>query len=698
MIRRAPGASDLHAYDISGRTPTPINANLTIGSKSAAAKKRARRKVELENTETDLIQDFSFPTVSHRIKISRDGRYVFASGTYPPQIHVYDTDELSLKFKRHVTNDIVDFQILEEDWRKFALLTADRYVDIHSQFGSHFRTRVPRHGRDLMLHQGTCDLFVCGEGAEVWRLNLEQGRFMAPFPTLSGANGGNNVCGMNPVNSLLAFGGESALLDIWDPRIASNTRKPAATLDVGQLLTHSSVYRSRSNPEITSLRFDESDGVTLGVGTSAGISLLFDLRSSKPMHMRDHGNGLPIRSLRMHVDGKHCISADPKSVKVWNKISGANMIAIEPDADINHLCVIGGSGVMCTAVETQRVKTYYVPALGSAPRWCAFLDNFTEELELGKQTAGADEGFGRDQEEEVYENYKFVPHDALEGLGLGHLRGTDLLKSYMHGYFVHQKLYRRAIEVAEPFAYEKYRREKAKEKIDAERQSRISKVKRNGRRKVNVNQKTLETLLQKTKGNKNGTGSAVSVADDERFSAMFSNKDYTVDEEAERYQFLYPVGTGRKRKEESDENSDEDYLEQFELIDERGGTEQRRNEEGQSGFLTSASEEEEESEVMESDDEHIPNRRAKHGTASKAPFSASRERKAPKMYKVGELAEIVRTHDHLQPRRTNSNGTHKLREEISLGSRITSGKSGARPKSGQNSQKDRQRRSNSSPR
>lgn len=47
------------------------------------------------------------------------------------------------------------------------------------------------------------------------------------------------------------------------------------------------------------------------------------------------------------------------------------------------------------ATEQSRVLSYYVPALGPAPRWCSFLDVLTEELE-------------EEQEASVYEDYKFV--------------------------------------------------------------------------------------------------------------------------------------------------------------------------------------------------------------------------------------------------------------------------------------------------
>lgn len=53
------------------------------------------------------------------------------------------------------------------------------------------------------------------------------------------------------------------------------------------------------------------------------------------------------------------------------------------------------------------------------------------------------------------------------------ISGTNLLKAYMHGYFVDIRLYRKAKSVAEPFAYEEYRRKKIREKIESERTNRV---------------------------------------------------------------------------------------------------------------------------------------------------------------------------------------------------------------------------------
>lgn len=684
MVRRAPGASDAKVYDVSSRTPVSLHANLNLGLRTESTKERARRKLELQNTDTQLIQDFEFPTVSHRIKVSRNGRYIFASGTYPPQLHVYDTEQLSLKFKRHVDLEIVDFQILDDDWRKFVLLSADRYIDFHSPFGSHYKTRVPSCGRDLMINRGTSDLFICGQGPQVWRFNLDQGRFLAPLSTRSGSPSGNNVCAISPVNSLLAFGGDTGLLDIYDPRIIGRNQRPVATLDVAALVPKFGA-RSLEVSELTAVRFNDYDGVSLATGTSCGHSLLFDLRSSHPVLTREHGNGLPIRSFRFHDNRKHCISADVKSVKVWPKRGGSNSAVVETNADLNHLCVVGASGVMCTALETKHVQSFYIPALGSAPKWCSFLDTFTEELEDGRDVRSASKSQtydgGQAEDETVYENYKFVTKDELDSLGLAHLVGSDVLKAYMHGYFMHQKLYRRAVDVTEPFAYEKYRKQKAREKIEELRQSRISKVRtgKSKHSKVIVNQKTVDHLQERQKSGKRRSKNALSVLDDERFSAMFSNKDFAVDEEAERFQFLNPKGTSHRKdiKRSEADGSDEEYLERFDLVDD-GGTESASRKDNAGEALWSSDEEdgEDNEDGIDSDndngsgDNSIMTSQKKRITKQAAHAKVKRKSKVTKMYEIEKESDMMGKVGLGLNGLSAASASRKVREKVTLGERL----------------------------
>jgi len=52
------------------------------------------------------------------------------------------------------------------------------------------------------------------------------------------------------------------------------------------------------------------------------------------------------------------------------------------------------------ANEGIRMTSYYIPALGPAPKWCSFLDNITEEME--EQTVRT-----------VYDDFKFVDRQEL---------------------------------------------------------------------------------------------------------------------------------------------------------------------------------------------------------------------------------------------------------------------------------------------
>lgn len=63
-----------------------------------------RRRIE-------LIHDFDFPVASRRVKVSPDGEYIATTGVYPPSLKVFETQQLSMKFQRHVTTEIDQFLV-----------------------------------------------------------------------------------------------------------------------------------------------------------------------------------------------------------------------------------------------------------------------------------------------------------------------------------------------------------------------------------------------------------------------------------------------------------------------------------------------------------------------------------------------------------------------------------------------------------
>ncbi|KAI0030354.1 WD40-repeat-containing domain protein [Vararia minispora EC-137] len=542
-------------------------------------KKRAVRE-QVEGT-IELIQHLEFPEASNRIKTTRDGHHVIATGTYKPQMRVWDLDQLALKFERHTDAENVDFVILSDDWTKTLHLQADRTVELHTQGGFHYRTRIPRFGRALAYHFPSCEALFGAAGNEVYRLNLEQGRFFAPLTLGSGVEGVNAI-DINPVHGLWAFGTDgNGTVEFWDPR----SRSPVGVLELprSRLVSSSAVgavlpgLEDVSGPRLTVTSLtSRSDGLSYAVGTSTGHTLLYDIRSARPFATKDQGYGLPIRRVvwveggtRMAGDGL-VLSADKKVVKVWDRNTpSSNFTSLTPSNDLNDIYQVPGTGLLMTANEGIQMCVYFVPQLGPAPRWASFLENLTEELEEGAAPRG------------VYEDYKFVSRQELSQLGMDHLIGTPALKPYMHGYFVSLKLYDAARVIANPYVYEEHRARLVQERIDKLAEGRIRT--RRDQPKVKVNKALAEKVARDEERERNKRarrgGEEMEVDDgektqekpnlltDPRFQALFEDPEFEVDEKSREFALLNPSTVAQRKngkreaaEDEQESNSDDDSL------------------------------------------------------------------------------------------------------------------------------------------
>lgn len=68
-----------------------------------------------------------------------------------------------------------------------------------------------------------------------------------------------------------------------------------------------------------------------------------------------------------------------------------------------------------------------------------------------------------------------------------------MLKAYMHGFFLDNKLYEKAKLIADPFAYEEYRKKTINDKLEKQREGRIRVSAQN--KKPKVNQELADKLL-----------------------------------------------------------------------------------------------------------------------------------------------------------------------------------------------------------
>lgn len=492
---------------------------------------RKRRQLLKKNKElrhrTELIQDLEMPNVSTNIVTSPDQNYLFVSGLYKPRVRCYDFRQMGLKFERCFDSECVKMMLLSEDWSKLALLQSDRHIEFHNAHGFYYKVRIPKPGRDFCYDCSNCIIYSCGASSDIYRLNLDLGQFVESFTS---SCSGFNACITNNNLQLTIAGSEEGTLECWDARTSN---KIVSSFDCARYTSHQA-DSDISLPGVTSMKF--KDNLNLAVGTQTGQILLFDIRTNKPYIVKDHYFGLPIKTLDFHNtsnDHDLVISLDDKVIKLWDRNNGETFTAIQPDKDLNSFCVLPGTGMILVTNEGQKVQPYYIPTLGPAPRWCSFLDQITEECE--EQIT----------ENIIYDDYKFVTMQELEELGIDHLVGTDLLRAYMHGFFMDIRLYTKAKAASNPFAFQEYRRNKIKAKLEDERKNRVQVIsalpKVNKRLAAKLMQKREQITQQQANANDNQSKSSKTdepaiatkpqtetLLDDDRFKAMFENPDFEV--------------------------------------------------------------------------------------------------------------------------------------------------------------------------
>jgi ribosome biogenesis protein ENP2 len=260
---------------------------------------RARRNLSKSNESVrrrvELIQDFTMPASSSKLVQSNDGRYIVATGTYPPRIRCFDVHELAMKFERYVNAEIIDTVLLGDDYGKQALLLADRTIAFHAHYGAHESIRIPTFGRAMTYEPSTCELLIAAKGNYIYRINLDEGRFSDPWEFNSGvrADGSNSIHNsdtqasgtsivIHPRHALCAVGCDDGIIRFWDSRVSDASLRPFLKLDVstalsslGYSMDQQDAYIHSSGPvnEISSIAYNTS-GLYMAAGTGGGLVAL----------------------------------------------------------------------------------------------------------------------------------------------------------------------------------------------------------------------------------------------------------------------------------------------------------------------------------------------------------------------------------------------------------------------------------------
>ncbi|TPP52005.1 hypothetical protein CGC20_5110 [Leishmania donovani] len=443
--------------------------NLTAGKSLPewlSERRKNKRASAGQENRVELLHDLEFPHCARCIFRCANGTHLFAAGDYPYRLKCFDVNDLSMKFSFNADMNILSGVCLSPDYRKFALRGEGRQITIHHTSAIVDRVRVPHLQRSLAYNQFQADLLSAGVSPEVYRINLETGAFVESYQT-SSADGVNHVevFGRHgPVSGVVLTAGCDGAIEAWDSRVGA----AVARVQVAGSGSSSGIDEPC---EVRHIATEESGGLLFTCGLESGEVLLYDVRLQKPLLVKDHMNSLPIvKTYFFHGkstatgEASFVLSADTRSLKVWNKHDGSNFTTIDAPADITDFTLFKSqhnmvapyesddSGVVALCCDVPRVQVHFIPQLGAAPRWASFLEVMTEELEEKETTT-------------VYDDFTFISKDEMNALGIA---AEDLaggkVRPVMHGAFIENGLYRELRAVVDPTAFNNYVASKAKER------------------------------------------------------------------------------------------------------------------------------------------------------------------------------------------------------------------------------------------
>ncbi|EDL42941.1 hypothetical protein, conserved [Plasmodium vivax] len=553
-------------YSLTSGRVSPESGGV-VGAGKAGGKRRKNASIERSENSVEILHDLEFSQKSDQVKISDDGRYICISGMYPPQVGLYDTKEMSIKHRRHFDEEVVSFEFLSSNYEKLAFLCKNRHLEFHNAAGKYHKMRIPREGRDLLYNKENSNLYICSSFDEIYVLNLHRGGFEH---SLSSKNEQNNFLCLNVQLPVMATGGSSGLLEIWDERV----KKSISCMDVHE------------GEELTAGCFSES-GLKLGVGTEKGIVKLYDIRHSRPLLVKDHCNDLAIKKIEFVSIGRrrggvgggtladerflhsgdcappvsggsasneYVAAADANCIKIYSEsdpnLLSFHVVSRESESgkgkggakktnafkllgndtiSINSFTFYKNSGLCFIPCDSTNVSLYFIPYIGISPKWCNFLDNITEELEeREKYDSSRNDGDERHaNSSDLFDDYVFVSNEQVERMNISHLRGTPNLISYLHGYYMPCKMYTDIKSVLEADNLNQVKRAIVQRRLEKRQQMRIPD------RSVLVNRDYVDKLLtrvnKKVEKKQKAIVEAQELLQDERFNKLFYDPEYLVE-------------------------------------------------------------------------------------------------------------------------------------------------------------------------
>lgn len=288
--------------------------------------------MQLNAKEVRPLNTFSFPVACHALAVSPDGLKILAAGVYKPAIKLFDLKAGIMKFERHIASDPVKILSLEDDGEKFAVLRSDKAVEFHTKGGHHEMVKTPRQPKDMLHNTVIAELYL-GCADEIYRFNLEQGRFLRSIPVPA------TRMAWSSTHGLLGAAYKDSLVFI-DSR------------------SRSEVFSNRHESELFAIAQDKS-GLRYAVGTEDGEVCEYDFRSSAPL--RKHVLDSPIQKLEF--SDKSLVAAT--GTQIYSL--GGSSASLDVGFKIYDFAVRGGA--LFVGGEQADVETFICEDIGSIPSW-----------------------------------------------------------------------------------------------------------------------------------------------------------------------------------------------------------------------------------------------------------------------------------------------------------------------------------------
>ncbi|KAI5148721.1 ribosome biogenesis protein ENP2 [Enteropsectra breve] len=296
--------------------------------------------INISAKEICAIKNFSYPVACTGMCISPDTRRLITTGIYSPSIRFYDLDNMTLRFDRHMVTDPLKISALTDDGEKFAVLRNDKTVEMHMPSGLHDMVKMPYQPKDMLLNKHTAELYLSGEYSEVYRFNLEQGRF------LKGLDAPGLLKMAISQSTGIVIGMQESGLVFIDPRAKASFHSLAIDNAILSAVDYS------------------TEGTEYCIGTEEGILKKYDIRSEGHISEYSLGEGDKIEKIK--YNGNKVMASHGN---VLSALQNEDTSKIVMEYKINDFDA--AQGILFVGGEDEEMKCLVSRDLGEFPSYCS---------------------------------------------------------------------------------------------------------------------------------------------------------------------------------------------------------------------------------------------------------------------------------------------------------------------------------------